>query len=104
MKITSTLFVILIGFLISGCTFSPKPVVVDQTRIIVPQIPETLLDCPDVGRRPNPDTASNEEVAAYIAALYSARKKCDINIDNIRAYQEAQKAIYGDGLTITEQP
>lgn len=63
------------------------------TRVEVVEPPADLFNCPQIGRIPDPETLTNQEVANFISLLYQYNKECKISLDKIEAFIERAKAL-----------
>lgn len=84
-----TAFALAAMFTLSACQSTPKTTLTRDVYIPV-SIPQALFNCPQVVKSqiPNPKTATNEEVAKFIALLYRYNRECGISIAKIKKYQE----------------
>lgn len=79
---------------LGGCMTSKvePPVVINRTIVISP--PETLFNCPQIGKLPNWETLTNQQLADLIEKLYRYNKICKINMNAIEEYvAKAQAAL-----------
>lgn len=73
--------------LVTGCqTTKLPPVVKEIQRVVLP--PKALFVCPQVGKIdiPNWQTATNQQVADFIAILYKNNKICGNNMKSIERF------------------
>ncbi len=94
MIIKALVAIILTLPLAAGCT-TTKSVVLDQSRVVVITVPKNLLDCPQIGKLPNPETLTNKQVAQVIEKLYRYNRTCGINMQQIQDYIEKAKKVHG---------
>jgi len=81
----SIIIAVTVCLALSGC-MTPKTVVVDDSKFIVIVPPKTLMNCPQVGKAPNPETLTNKQIADYISKLRRYSQECKINMDAIERY------------------
>ena len=82
----NVLIIVFISIFLVGCN-STKRISAINTTVITP--PATLYNCPQLGKLPNPETLTNQEVADVISKLYRYNKICKINMDQIQKFVEA---------------
>lgn len=68
-----------------------------QTIVVAP--PETLYNCPQIGKLPNPETLTNQQVAVVIEKLYKYNKVCHINVAAIEKFVKESKAVIAASQT-----
>lgn len=69
---------------LTGCqTVEKPPIVIEIQRVVLP--PKQLVSCPQVKKSdiPNWQTATNQEVADFIALMYKYNKICGKNMKAI---------------------
>lgn len=69
-----------------GCQTTER---VSAINTVVISPPATLFNCPQLGKLPNPDTLTNQEVADVISKLYRYNKICKINMTEIQKFVES---------------
>lgn len=69
--------------LIAGCKTTNT---VELTRTVLITPPEALMNCPRFAKRPNPETATNRQIAEFIVQLKKERDTCGINVDAMKKY------------------
>lgn len=79
--------VLLLCALLAACSTTPKSVVQVQYKNVVITTPDNLLKCPQIGKLPNPETLTVEQVNSTIAKLVKYNKTCGINMESIKEYQ-----------------
>jgi len=73
--------------------------VMDQTKYVTIEIPETLYEsCPDIKTPPNWETLTNQQVINYIDHLYRVASACKISVNAIKAYEQEAKARIENGI------
>ena len=91
MKILQGTLLISFAFLV-GCADMPPLTVTHYESI---DIPDSLYNCPQIQKDqiPDPEVATNQDVANFITRLYRYNKICGISIDAIKKYEVQAKAI-----------
>jgi hypothetical protein len=87
---------LLVPLTLAGCVTSKQPItlVKEVPHVIIP--PDALFNCPQVKKINIPDfnTATNQEIANFIALLYKYNKICGGNMEALKKYiQQAQKKL-----------
>ncbi|MDD2860222.1 MAG: hypothetical protein PHI71_04010 [Acidiphilium sp.] len=77
---------IVICALLAGCA-APPPVTITKIKLVQPDIPAALLDCP--GDPVVPVAARQSQVAAYIAQLWEAHAICANHLGAVRRTLQA---------------
>ncbi len=91
--------ILIVGLIIilGGCTTTPKLTqTIDQSKVVVITPSANLYYCPQIKNSdiPNPDTATNQQVADFIKLLRYNLRVCGININKIEEYINEAKANY----------
>jgi len=55
-----------------------------QTRVYVPSIPYHNLECPTVPIPPNPDTATQRDIAIYLPEVIEIAEHCRLDLAVVR--------------------
>ncbi|QIG70668.1 hypothetical protein EVB91_112 [Rhizobium phage RHph_I1_18] len=82
--------IILAVLLLAGCSKTVQTVDLSQTIVIKP--PKTLYNCPVNVKKPDPQTATNKQIADYIKSLRTALNTCKINMEAIQMYVDQAQA------------
>lgn len=88
--------VVLTLIFLTGCgREAPTVVTRDVYQVVTP--PSALLNCPALKATdwPHPDTATNQQLADFLAKLYERHKVCRVNMEGIKRYIAAAKARIG---------
>jgi hypothetical protein len=85
------LMLILSVIVLSACQSASRNLPAIDTVVITP--PSTLYNCPQLGKLPDPETLTNQQVADVIEKLYRYNKICGINMNEIRKFVEKAKTI-----------
>lgn len=90
----SVIVAMILSLLVAACSNTRLTQTLDQTTVTVVNPPKSLYNCPQVGKIPDPETLTNQEVADFIEKLYRYQKICKINIEKIRQYVERANRIH----------
>jgi len=86
------LFIIFPLIFISACSTTTGIKIETNTIVIKPS--NSLYNCPQLGRLPDPETLTNKQVADTIVKLMRNNKTCNINMKAIQKYiSDAEAAI-----------
>lgn len=78
------LCVLCVVALISACT-RPEPTQIEiQTKIVVPEVPQANLVCPEVPPIPDPDTAAQQDVAVFLPEIIEVAEHCRRDLGVVR--------------------
>ena len=69
---------------ISACMKPGANPVEVKTEIVVPSVPPENLVCPEIPRPPNPDTATQRDVAAYLPDVIAVAEHCKRDLGVVR--------------------
>lgn len=81
-----------LALFLTGCQTNSIAVTQEIYQVVKP--PAALYKCPQVtvDDFPNPETATNQKIAAFVTLLYSYNKTCGYNLQAIRRYLDAAEA------------
>lgn len=80
------------ALMLAGCaTTTPPPALVRTEQVVI--IPDnSLFNCPNVRRFPNPENLTDAQVAELLVTLHRNNTNCQRNINAIKtALEEAKK-------------
>jgi hypothetical protein len=63
-----------------------------QTEVVIPNVDPRALVCPQIPIPPDPDTATQRDVAAYIPTLIEVAEHCRRDLATVRRTLEAAAA------------
>lgn len=85
---------------VTGCATNERPQIEVQTQIVTPDVPRSNLVCPAIPTPPDPDTATQRDVAVYIVELTEVAEHCKRDLAVVRAILDRAAQMAADG-TIT---
>jgi len=85
------LLLIIPAIFLAGCATTPQPALVRTEQVVI--IPDnSLFNCPNVRRFPNPENLTDAQVAELLVTLHRNNTNCQRNINAIKqALEEAKK-------------
>lgn len=85
------LLLIVPALMLAGCATTTPPALVRTEQVVV--IPDnSLFNCPNVRRFPNPENLTDAQVAELLVTLHRNNTNCQRNINAIKtALEEAKK-------------
>lgn len=78
------------ALLLAACANSPPAPRLEVIEAPTVEVPPTLLTCPDEPETPEPDLATQRDVAIYLFDLSEAGETCRRNLRAVRGLIEAQ--------------
>ena len=80
-------------FLLSGCASAP-PTYITKYQVVI--APNSMYNCPVIGKLPKIETLTELQFAKITANLAENNKVCKTSLDKLKAYyQEAKSRIEG---------
>lgn len=84
--------IVVVGAVLAGCSTAPKPpVIIDQTTTVVVSPPDSLYNCPEFSKLPNPETLTIQQAINVIDQLIRINQTCATNMRQIKSYVERAK-------------
>jgi len=69
---------------ISACARPDPPIIEVQTQVVVPEVPRSNLVCPVVPTPPDPDTATQRDIAVYLPEVIEVAEHCRRDLGVVR--------------------